>query len=65
MAYNIAQQWQKRVDMYTGLSEEAAWELHLREIEQRFSFGLAPERELAYVQRRLDEAHNSMGGSHG
>lgn len=49
------EQWQERVDMYAGLSEASAWELHLKEVRQRFAFGSAPARELAYVQHRFDE----------
>ena len=49
--------WQERADLYAGLSDASAWELHLQEVRQRFAFGSAPERELLYVQRRCDEAH--------
>jgi hypothetical protein len=48
--------WQERVDLYAGLSEVAAWELHLQEVRSRLAFGSAPEREVIYVQGRLDQA---------
>ena len=49
--------WQQRVDMYAGLPEISAWELHLQEVRARFAFGSAPTREVLYVQRRCEQAH--------
>jgi hypothetical protein len=45
--------WQDRIDLYFGLSEVAAWELHVLEVKQRFAFGSAPELEVKYVENRL------------
>lgn len=55
--------WQERVDLYAGLPEVAAWELHLREVQQRFAFGSAPEREVLYVQGRFDQARGQAPGT--
>ena len=48
--------WQERIDVYAGLSEVEAWRLHLQEVQQRFAFGTAPEREVEYIEARLNGA---------
>ena len=55
--------FQERIDLYAGLSEVAAWELHLQEVRQRLAFGSAPEREVLYVQSRLDQARGTCEAS--